>query len=129
MKTILFAALLSLGAAAVRADVYVIANPATAVSPDDVVDIFTGEKQLAGSVKLVPMDNAAVQDEFLAKALHLNVARYNAVWTKKAFREGLGARPVRSGDAEVARIVRSTPGAVGYVSAPVDGVKLVQRYR
>ena len=126
--TALAAALLALVAIDARADVYVIANPALTVGAEDVVDVFTGEKQLAGGVKLVPIDNAAAQAEFLDKVLHMNAAKYGALWTKKAFREGLNAPPVRGSDLEVAGAVKSTPGGIGYVTAPVPGVTVIRKY-
>ena len=120
--------LAALGAGAARADVYLIGHPALQLSAEDAADAFTGEKQLAGAVKLVPMDNAAAQEEFLAKVLHMNAAKYSTLWAKKAFRDGLTAPPVRGNDLEVARLVRTTPGALGYVSAPPQGVTVIRKY-
>jgi hypothetical protein len=119
---------MAFGTGAARADVYLVAHPSLQISADDAADAFTGEKQLAGSVKLVPMDNASVQEEFLAKALHTTAARYNTLWAKKAFRDGLNAPPVRPNDLDVLRVVRSTPGALGYVSAPAPGVTVIRKY-
>lgn len=126
-RAILIAASL-LFAGAADADVYLISHPGLQLTPEEAADVFTGEKQLAGSVKLAPMDNAALQEEFLAKALHMNAAKYSTLWAKKAFRDGLNAPPVRGNDLEVLRIVRSTPGAVGYVSAPAPGVNVIRKY-
>ncbi|MGE5094583.1 MAG: phosphate ABC transporter substrate-binding protein [Betaproteobacteria bacterium] len=126
-RAILIAASL-LFAGAADADVYLISHPGLQLTPEEAADVFTGEKQLAGSVKLAPMDNAALQEEFLAKALHMNGAKYSTLWAKKAFRDGLNAPPVRGNDLEVLRIVRSTPGAVGYVSAPAPGVNVIRKY-
>jgi hypothetical protein len=104
-----------------RAEVYIIANPATAVSASDIKDIFTGQKQFAGATKLTPVDNASIQEVFLANALRMDPGRYNTIWTKKSFREGLNPPFVKSGDAEVLEFVRKTPGGVGYVSSPPPG--------
>ena len=114
--------------AAAHADVYLIAHPALQISAEDAVEVFLGEKQLAGSVKLTPVDNAAAQEEFLGKALRLNAAKYSTLWAKKAFRDGLNAPAVRANDLEVLRVVRGTPGAIGYVSAPAPGVNVVRKY-
>lgn len=110
------------------ADVYVIANTSTAVSEADIRDIFLGDKQLAGSIKLIPVDNGPAQDEFLSKALKMESAKYNSTWTKKSFREGLNPPSVRSGDLEVIEFVKKTPGAVGYVKTTPSGVKVLQKY-
>ena len=106
----------------------VIANANVNLTPEEVRDVFVGEKQLAGSVKLVPLDNAAAQADFLAKVIKVDGAKYTAIWTKKGFREGLTAPAVRGSDAEVVNAVKSTPGAIGYVTkAPAD-VKVIQKY-
>lgn len=128
-RHIVLAASLALAfAGAARADVYLISHPALQLSAEDAAEAFTGEKQLAGSVKLAPMDNASLQEEFLGKVLRLNAGKYGTLWAKKAFRDGLNAPPVRSNDLDVLRVVRSTPGALGYVSAPAPGVNVIRKY-
>jgi ABC-type phosphate transport system substrate-binding protein len=122
-------AALALGAsAAAVAEVVVIANPATQVTAADVVDIFTGEKQFAGSAKLIPVDNGPMQEHFLSQVLKLDSAKYSSKWAKKSFRDGLNPPPVKSGDAEVIEFVKRTPGAVGYVGSSPAGVTVVQKY-
>lgn len=123
-----FLACAGLLAAPAFADVYVIANPNVALAADDVRDVFLGDKQLAGGTKLVPVDNAAAQPEFLQKVLKLDAARYNAIWVKKGFRDGLNAPPVKNTDAEVIAIVRGTPGAIGYVANPPRDLKVLGKY-
>jgi ABC-type phosphate transport system substrate-binding protein len=109
-------------------DVYVIANPGLTATEADVKEIFTGEKQLASGVKIRPADNSALQVEFLSKVIHMESAKYNAMWTKKSFRDGVAVPPIKGSDAEVEAYVKSTPGAIGYVSSPVDGVKLLGKF-
>ena len=128
-KLVAFAAagLIGLAPVARGADLYVIANAGTAVSAADVRDIFLGDKQFAGSVKLVPVDNAAAQDLFLAKVMKMEAAKYTSSWTKKSFRDGVSAPPVKGSDAETIEFVRQTPGAISYVkSAPKDGITVVE---
>jgi hypothetical protein len=130
MKTIrlaLAAAAVLLGTPAL-ADVYVIANPGVTLAPDEVRDVFLGDKQLAGSTKLVPVDNAAEQKDFLDKVLKLDAGKYNAIWVKKGFRDGLNAPPVKNTDAEVIAIVRGTPGAISYVASPPKDLKVLGKY-
>lgn len=115
-------------AAAVADNVYVIAHPSVELTQAEIKDVYLGEKQFAGPVKLVPVDNAAVQGDFLEKALHMEASKYGALWIKKGFRSGLAAPEIKSGDAEVIHFVKKTPGAVGYVGAPADGVKLLHKY-
>jgi hypothetical protein len=105
-----------------------VAHASVTLSADEVRDVFLGEKQLAAGVKLVPVDNAAVQQEFAAKLLHIEVPKYTSLWMKKSFREGLNAPAVKSNDAEVLAFVKSTPGAVGYVSVAPAGVRVIARF-
>ena len=109
-------------------DVYVIVNADVILGPDEIRNVFVGEKQLSGNVKLVPMDNAAAQADFLSKVVKMDPAKYNSMWVKKGFRDGLSAPLVRGSDAETVHAVKSTPGAVGYVSKAPAGVKVIQRY-
>jgi hypothetical protein len=106
----------------------VIAHASVALSADEVKEVFQGDKQLAGSLKLVPVDNGAAQADFTAKVLASDVAKYTARWTKKSFREGLAAPAVKGSDAEVIAFVKATPGAVGYVSSASSGVKVLQKF-
>lgn len=114
--------------AASSADLYVIAHTAMALSEEELRDVFVGELQIAGGVRLVPLDNASLQKDFVEKALKMDAPTYNILWTKKGFREGLNPPPVKSGDAEVIATIKATPGAVGYVSRVPDGVKLIRKY-
>ena len=116
LRTVAAASLLAAGAA--HAELYVIANPATQVSPGDIRDIFVGNKQFSGGTKLVPIDNGPVQEVFLATTLKMEATRYNTIWTKKSFREGMIPPTVKSGDLDVLEFVKKTPGAIGYVSSP-----------
>jgi len=104
-----------------------ITNPAITLSADDVHDVYLGEKQMAGTVKLMPVENGAAQAAFLAQVLKLDAAKYATNWTKKSFRDGLTPPPVKATDAEVIDFVKRTPGGVGYVSsAPAGGVNVVK---
>ena len=134
MKRLLSACIaLAMGAAcpcvpATAADgLVVITNPAIRLDADDVRDVFLGEKQIAGGVKLVPVDNSSVQTAFLARVIKLDETKYTAAWIKKSFRDGLTPPAVKSNDAEVSEFVRRVPGAVGYVSTvPADGVVVIR---
>lgn len=135
IKKITRLALLGLGLMAVAAavpasagDVYVIAHPSVALSASELRDMYLGEKQFAGSLKLVPVDNSIAQGDFLAKAIKMEASKYASLWTKKGFRGGLAAPATKSGDAEVISYVKATPGAVGYVSLP-PGPGVVQLFK
>jgi hypothetical protein len=107
----------------------VIANPSVQLDAADVRDVYLGEKQLVGTLRLAPVDNLAAQDEFLANILQTNLRSYQARWTRKTFREGVRAPLIKGSDVEVLNFVRSTPGAVGYVSGRAGaGVSVLIRY-
>jgi hypothetical protein len=111
------------------ADLYVICNSGVTFSPADVRDVFMGEKQFAGPVKLLPADNAAVQGTFLSKVLKMEAGKYSVAWTKKSFRDGANPPPVKGSDAEALEYVKRTPGACSYVATqPPTGVVTVATY-
>lgn len=108
----------------------VIAHPSVSLGHDEVRDVFLGEKQFAGTLRLVPVDNAAAQESFLSHVLQTDLRKYAARWVKKTFREGMAPPAVKGSDAEVIAFVRANPGAVGYIagSSRGAGVKLVQEF-
>jgi hypothetical protein len=122
------AGLLALPSTPHAGDLYVIANKGTTVSASDVREIFLGEKQFAGSVKLVPVDNASAQEQFLAKVMKMEAAKYTSSWTKKSFRDGVSPPAVKGSDADTIEFVKQTAGAVGYVSTSPPGVTLVGKF-
>jgi hypothetical protein len=106
----------------------VIANASVTLSAAEVREVFIGERQLFGDIRLVPVDNSVMQADFVSKVLQMEVPKYSSLWTKKAFREGLNAPAVKGSDAEVVAFVKSTPGAIGYVSGPSAGVKVLYKF-
>lgn len=106
----------------------VIAHPSVVLNADEVRDVFLGERQFVGNLKLVPVDNRGLQAEFLAKVLQTDERKYAARWTRKSFREGLAAPTLKGSDAEVLAFVRATPGALGYVNASNGGVKVLEKF-
>lgn len=110
------------------AEGYVVAHSSVRVGASDIKDVFTGNMQFAGSVKLVPVDNGAIQGEFLAKMIRMDPDHYANVWAKKSFREGLTAPRIKSGDAEVLDFVKRTPGAIGYIGRQAAGVNVITQY-
>jgi hypothetical protein len=115
-------------APALAGDVYVIAHPSVNITSDDVRDVFIGDKQIAGSVKLLAMDNSPAQKDFLERVVKLDAVKYTNVWTKKGFRDGLNPPALKNTDAEVISAVKSTPGAIGYVSSAPVGVHVIKKY-
>jgi len=99
------------------------------ITAADVRDVFLGDKQFAGTVKLSPVDNAAAQQIFLQTVLKMDAAKYSTAWTKKSFRDGLNPPPTEGSDAEAVAYVKRTPGACSYVSlAATAGVVVISKY-
>ena len=122
------AATLAMGLAqsAIAGEIVVISHPETVLTAGEARDAFLGEKQFAGSTKLIVIDNASSQNAFLSKFMEMDATKYNNIWTKKSFRDGLTPPAVKSGDAEVTEFVKHTPGAVGYVSGSPAGVNIIK---
>jgi hypothetical protein len=128
MKYLFATAVMAFGVAA-SADVYVICHSGVDLSEADVKEVFLGEKQSAGSIKIVLSDNKARQDEFLQKGLSMSKTKYEAQWAKRSFREGIPEPTRHDGDADVLSFVKSNEGGVGYVGTPPGtGVKVIKKY-
>ena len=130
-----FIALVVLGAcgaglayAAQAADVYVISNEAVHFAPGELREVFLGERQFAAGRRLVPLDNASLQKDFIDRVVRIDPEKYSTVWAKKGFREGINPPDLKAGDQAVIATVRATPGAIGYVSTVPSGVHVVGRY-
>ena len=117
LRLLAAAVLLACAGETFAADVYVISNGVVAMSADEVKEVFLGETQFFGSLKLQPIDNAGAQADFQARVLKMTGARYSSSWMKKAFRDGLNAPPLKATDVEVLLFVKSTPGAIGYMTS------------
>jgi hypothetical protein len=124
----LSAVALSLAVSAHAGDIYLIANPGLKLTPEDAREVFLGEKQLDGSTKIVPFDNASAQAEFLDRVYKMDVAKYNTLWAKKGFRDGLNPPAVKGNDLEVINAVKAKPGGVGYVTTMPSGVTVIRKY-
>lgn len=128
-STWIAAALLCAGSAqAVPADLYVVCNANVSLRPEDVRDVYIGEKSFAGNARLAPADNMAAQAAFLEKVVKVSVERYTSLWTKKSFRDGANPPAMKTNDAEAIAYVRQTPGACSYVqSVPPSGVNIIAK--
>lgn len=119
-KLLLATVLATAGSAARADDLYIVCNLRPAITAADVRDLFVGEKQFVGAVKLVPIDNSAAQSLFLERVLKMTAARYSVTWIKKSFRDGINAPVVAGSDAEALATVKRTPGACSYVTTTPD---------
>jgi hypothetical protein len=111
-------------------DIYVVSRADVKLTASDIREVYLGDKEFDGAVRIVPIDNQSAQIDFAAKVLSMNVDRYNTLWIKKAFRDALNPPAVKATDAEVLEFVKRTHGAVGYVSSPPrdKGVVVVGKF-
>ena len=123
----LAALLASGGVSGARAQT-LISNSGVTIASADVRTIYIGEKQFAGTVRLVPVDNTSSQEKFLGNFVKVDSGKYNSIWAKKSFREGVSPPPSKASDGEVVDFVRRTPGAVGYIedASKAVGVNVVK---
>ena len=107
---------------------YVIGGQGVTLTGTEVKEVYLGDKVFSGSVKLVPVDNAAAREAFLSKVMGMTPSKYESVWTKKAFRDALNPPNLLSTDAQVVEFVKRTIGTVGYVSTPPSDVTIIQKF-
>lgn len=117
----------------------VIVNPATPVSSisrDQLSRVFLRKvSHWDGGPAVAPVDlggaaserASATRDAFSRAVLHRGAGMVTAYWQRQIFSGRQLPPPERASEADVVAYVRSTPGAVGYVSDDVDvhGVKVV----
>jgi hypothetical protein len=128
VKLLLATLLATAGSAAHADELYIICNVQPSITAADVRDLFVGEKQFAGAVKLVPIDNSAAQALFLDRILKMTAAKYSVTWIKKSFRDGINPPVVAGSDAEAVATVRRTPGACSYVTTrPEASLEVIAR--
>ena len=114
---------------AMAGEIYVIAHADVKLTADTIRDIYIGEKQFSGSIRIIPIDNATAQTDFLGKVLKLELSRYDNLWVKKSFRDALNPPAVKYSDKEVIELVRKTSGAIGYIAgSPPAGITVIQKF-
>ena len=90
-RRLLACAVLIVAVPARASELFIVGNGLGNMSAEDIKEVFLGEVQFAGSLRLLPVDNAGAQADFQARVLKISATRYTASWTKKAFRDGLNA--------------------------------------
>jgi ABC-type phosphate transport system substrate-binding protein len=120
---------LSLCASVSLADVVAVVSsksPVTAISKNQVVDIFLGRaNRFPDGEEAQPIDQAegsAARDEFYARFAGKSAAQIKAHWAKIIF-TGRGHPPANvSNSIEVKKLVIKNPRAIGYIEkSTVDG--------
>jgi ABC-type phosphate transport system substrate-binding protein len=129
IRLTLFGLALSLGLNATAVEVVAVVsakNPVTALSKNQVVDIFLGKaNRFPDGTPAVPIDQiegSAARDEFYATFAGKSAAQIKAHWSKIIF-TGRGQPPMAvSNGIEVKKHLVETPSAIGYIEKTlVDG--------
>jgi hypothetical protein len=115
-------------ATAARADVYIIANaanPQTALTQKEAVDLFMGRQRAFanGDFAMVfdlPRNNA-VRDGFYQQMTGMNPSQVNSYWARLMFTGQTMPPHALPDEKAVLEMVRRNPSAIGYLSsAPTD---------
>ncbi|WP_126444027.1 hypothetical protein [Sulfuricystis multivorans] len=124
MRALLFLILCVLvwSASAVRAELVVVANPASGIErlgEEDVVNIFLGRyRRLASGIAAEPVDiedDTALRARFYRSLVNKSLPEINAYWARLVF-SGKTRPPRLVGSAEAAlRFVASQPGGLAYL--------------
>jgi hypothetical protein len=121
--------LASWSCAAVADDLYLVCHAGVSLAAADFRDVFLGERQFFDAIRLVPVDNVAVQPAFLEKVLRMDAVKYATTWAKKSFRDGINPPAAMANDGAVLEFIRRTPGGCGYLGTdPLAGVTVIARY-
>lgn len=125
---------LTISAVASAADFKIVANnsvPVTSLSKKAASDVFLKKTtKWEGGAPAVPVDQleSSSARQGFSKSVHgKTAAAVKSYWNQQIF-SGRDVPPVeKRSDAEVLAFVRSTPGAIGYVSdgAATDGVRVL----
>ena len=126
--------LFALTQTALATEIAIIVNtnsPLTRLSVGEIADIYLGQKEVAGNVRLKPVDQSDKQEinaAFLEKILHMTHDAYVTYWNRRLFQEG-GIPPSLKGNSkEVISTVKEKEGAIGYVWASelnAEGIRAI----
>ncbi len=91
--------------------------PIDAITLDNLKEIYLGQKQIIGGLRLRPVDqrdDLEIKQSFL-QALQLSGLVYSTYWNNRLFREG-GNSPISAQNSEeVIKTVETVDGAIGYI--------------
>lgn len=132
LAAFMFASFAASGASA--KDYVVIVNksvPDDEVSSSELKNIFLAKKRQWSNAKKIKISlyrNNALQTNFLQTAIKKSRMKFEIYWKKLIF-TGKASMPKRvSTESAIVAFVKSTPGAIGFVSAKTDiaGVKVLK---
>jgi hypothetical protein len=108
-----------------RGDIFVIvnaANPVTALTQKEVLDIYMGRRRAFPSGEYVlPFDqsrNGAARERFYQMLTGMSLSQVNGYWSRLIFTGQMLPPQPLADDATVLDVVRRNPDAIGYVERP-----------
>lgn len=126
---LLAALLFSVPSIAAAGELYLIGHAGLKTSEAEVMEVFLGDKQMIGKTKVTAVDNTAAQPDFLKNLIKMDYEKYSKYWAKKFFRDGVKPPVIKSDDAATLSFIKSTEGAIGYVSSKPSGdVDIIKKY-
>jgi len=107
-------------------------HPLARISTTELADIYRGQEEVVGGVRLKPIDqsdNQEIRSAFLGKVMRMSHEAYINYWNHRLFQEG-GIPPLlKNNAAEVIQAVREKEGAIGYIwdseAKGVDGIRVI----
>ncbi len=133
LRLLLFVLMVPAAGGMLAGDAVVIANSEVkeqSINAATLKSIYLGKRKKwddGSKVVLTSLKDGDTADRFLKGALRKTVKQFLTYWKKMVF-TGKGAMPrLFATEAELVDYVRSTPGAIGFVSAdtPHDGVNVL----
>ena len=108
---------------AAGADIAVITRqdyPSKALSLQELKEIYLGEKQYEGRVKINPVDQRdmeSIKSVFLKKVLNKEIKNYKGYWLMRVFKEGIIPPAIKNSPQGVVETILAKRGSIGYVWA------------
>lgn len=102
----------------------------TALTADQVRDIFLGKLRIVGDTAVVPVRLAgAAEESFSAAALDMTASAFELYWARKAFEDGILPPRTKKTPEEVVEYVRHEPRAIGFIAKEsvrdAEGIRVV----
>lgn len=135
MKKVILVIAFLLFAASLHAEEFAVivnaAGPLKEISKADVREIYLGNMRFINGEAIMPVHykEGPVKEAFLSSIVGMNSKEYRQYWIRKVFHEGISAPASQNSFQSILSSVRTTAGAIGYVSASelneIKGVKII----
>lgn len=119
-----------------EAEIAVIVNASgrlTALTANQVRDVFLGKVRIVGDTLVIPVRLAgATEQTFTVAALGMTASAFELYWARKSFEDGVLPPPTRKTPEELLEYIRHEPRAIGFVGKAsvrnVEGIRVVVEF-